>query len=83
MSTARRESVPIVKYGVRLPNRRVYGGMLADESIVWIARIAWWGIRAFLVIVAIVVIQRFCAAGCQGVTGGFECPEPDCPSHSR
>jgi hypothetical protein len=35
MSTARREARPVKGFQVRLHNRRVYGGLMADGSILW------------------------------------------------
>lgn len=35
MSTARRETVPVVSFRVKLHNRRVIGGLMADGSTVW------------------------------------------------
>lgn len=35
MSIAMRESRPVKSFGVRLHNRRVVGGMMADGSILW------------------------------------------------
>lgn len=35
MSNARKESRPVVSYRVKLKNRRVTGGLLADGTVVW------------------------------------------------
>lgn len=35
MSTARKESCPICAYSVKLHNRRVTGGLMADGSVLW------------------------------------------------
>lgn len=38
MSRARQESQPVACYRVKLKNRRVTGGLMADGSIVWVFR---------------------------------------------
>lgn len=35
MSTARREAMPVKSFGVKLFNRRVIGGLMADGSTLW------------------------------------------------
>lgn len=38
MSNARKESRPVVSYRVKLKNRRVTGGLLADGTVYWVFR---------------------------------------------
>jgi len=38
MSNARRESIPVATYSVKLHNRRVRGGLMEDGTITWTFR---------------------------------------------